>query len=227
MSKHSMKLFLFSLLLLLHVSFINCEHRSANVKSKMDRLRGFHAKPLPGGGLRIRRLGKKDIGSATTASSGLEATTAAGGGTDASPGLEMTTAAGGNAASPRLEVTTAAGVGTAASPGLEMTTAAGGGTAASPELEVTTVAGGATTTAPVLGVMTSAAGATTAAPPVEGPPLIDGCAVPYPVVIGDSCASIANGFNLDIDTFQAINPELDCDALRALGVGFMVCVVAA
>ncbi len=61
---------LFSLLLLLHVSFIDGQSNIANVKSKMDKLRGFDAKPLPGsgvevaaadGGLRIKRLGNKFV----------------------------------------------------------------------------------------------------------------------------------------------------------------------
>ena len=68
--------FVFSLLLL-HVSLIDCESRVVNVKSKMDRLSSFNAKPLPGGGgevaaadggatvaeprLSIKRFGKKFV----------------------------------------------------------------------------------------------------------------------------------------------------------------------
>ncbi|CAI7816817.1 unnamed protein product, partial [Closterium sp. NIES-54] len=47
------------------------------------------------------------------------------------------------------------------------------------------------------------------------------CVVPYTIVPGDTCASIASVFNLTTAGLAAVNPELDCTALVA---GQLICI---
>ena len=228
---------LFSLLLLLHVSFIDGESNIANIKSKMDKLRGFDAKPLPGGsvevaaadggaipgGLHIKRLGNKFVLGFT----GLEATTAAGGATaaDTTPAPADTTPAPADTTpAPAVTSTAAAGGDTTAGPAVTSgdttpaaavasTAAAGGDTTAGPAV-ASTAAQPATvaSTAAAAGATTAAAaGATTAAAGSEGPydPYVD-CVT---AGIDTTCASIAGMFSMSVETLMANNPAIDCSAL--------------
>ena len=60
-------------------------------------------------------------------------------------------------------------------------------------------------------------------PPPQGPPLSPFCTSFYTVQGGNTCDGIASAFQLALDALIAINPVLDCNALS---VGAQVCITA-